>query len=102
MLMALLSTGLLLHAAQEDREKDKKQEEKQKTVLHLWEYVTVTATMTRKAVKDCSASVSIVDEQDLNSVSANHALNALDHLPGIFVQRTGDFGRADVEIRGLG
>ena len=64
--------------------------------------MTVTAASPGKAVKDYSVSVSIVDERDLKAVSANHALNVLNYQPGIFIQRTGDFGRSDVEIRGLG
>jgi len=81
---------------------DSKQKKEQKSVFHPHEEVVVTATATRKAVKDCSASVSVVREQDIQAVSAGNALNLLQFLPGIFIQRTGDLGRADVEIRGLG
>ncbi len=64
--------------------------------------VTVTASPTLKAVKDCSTSVSVIDETDIQSVRPLNALGALTHLPGIFAHRTGDFGRTDIEIRGIG
>jgi iron complex outermembrane receptor protein len=64
--------------------------------------VVVTATMTPKALKDCASTVNVVNRDDIESVSASSALNILDHTPGIFVNRSGDFGRADVDIRGLG
>ena len=83
--------------------KDSEEEKKKKDdILHPHEVVVVTATATRKAVKDCSSSVSVVSSQDMRAVSASNALNLLNFLPGIFVQRTGDFGRADVDIRGIG
>ncbi|MBN2245490.1 MAG: TonB-dependent receptor, partial [Candidatus Aminicenantes bacterium] len=52
--------------------------------------------------KDLSASVSVVDQSDFKAISASNALNLLNYIPGLFVNRTGDFGRADVTIRGLG
>jgi iron complex outermembrane receptor protein len=105
-LVAVLSAGVLFNAGPclggGERARQEKETDESKAALHPREYVTVTAASPGKAVKDCSASVSIVDERDLKAVSANHALNALNYLPGIFIQRTGDFGRSDVEIRGLG
>ena len=82
------------------QKKGKKKENEQ--IIHLREEVVVTATMTRKEVKDCSASVSVITEKDIKAFNVSNALNLLNFLPGIFVQRTGDFGRADVEMRGLG
>ncbi|MCK4765523.1 MAG: TonB-dependent receptor [Candidatus Aminicenantes bacterium] len=66
------------------------------------EVVVVTATMTAKALKNCANTVNVVKKSDVDTSSANNALDILDYLPGIFVNRSGDFGRADVVIRGLG
>ncbi|MGQ9673622.1 MAG: TonB-dependent receptor plug domain-containing protein [Candidatus Aminicenantales bacterium] len=84
-----------------DSEKKEKKAEP-KDLFRPHEEIVVTATATRKAVKDCSASVSVVKAEDIQAVPASNALNLLGFLPGIFVQRTGDFGRADIEIRGIG
>jgi len=43
-----------------------------------------------------------MDATDILSIRPLNALGALTHLPGIFSHRTGDFGRRDVEIRGIG
>ena len=74
----------------------------QSSLFHPHEEVVVTATMTRKAVKDCSASVSVITPQAVEAIPASNALNLLGQFPGVFVRRTGDFGRADIDIRGLG
>ncbi|RLE03386.1 MAG: hypothetical protein DRJ11_04440 [Candidatus Aminicenantes bacterium] len=96
------------------QEKKKKSQKKKKSPLkqevplqqtspfHPHEEVVVTATMTRKAVKDCSASVSVITSQAVEAIPASNALNLLGQFPGVFVRRTGDFGRADIDIRGLG
>jgi len=66
------------------------------------EEVTVTATLTPQPLKDCTSSVSIMDKETLTLFSGGSALGVLGKLPGVFVNRSGDFGRADVDIRGLG
>ncbi|HEK85324.1 MAG: TonB-dependent receptor [Candidatus Saccharicenans sp.] len=53
-------------------------------------------------VKNCTVSTSVVSQEKLSAVHVSNALNALLYEPGIFVMRTGNFGRSDVEIRGLG
>jgi len=73
-----------------------------KADVRLHHEVTVTASPILKAVKDCSVSVSVMDEADIRAVRPLNALGALTHLPGIFAHRTGDFGRTDIEIRGIG
>ena len=70
--------------------------------LEKIEEVVVTATMTPKTIKNIANTVSVVNQKDMESMSANNALDILTHSPGLFVNRSGDFGRADVEIRGLG
>ncbi|MEA2004779.1 MAG: TonB-dependent receptor [Acidobacteriota bacterium] len=87
--------------AQDEKEQKVTLKENQ-SIPRPHEVVNVTATMTRKAVKDCSATVSVVGVQDIKLIPANNALGLLNHLPGIFIRRTGDFGRADVDIRGMG
>lgn len=88
--------------AQQLKEEKEKKEKEQKKLLHPHKEIVVTATMTRKAVKDISASVSVIDRSDFEALAASNALNLLNYFPGLFVNRTGDFGRADVNIRGLG
>lgn len=97
-ILAVIINGL---AAQEKANKAEKKK-KEKSVFHPHEVIVVTATATRKAVQDCSASVSVIGSQDIKAIPASNALNLLNFLPGIFVERTGDFGRADVNIRGIG
>ncbi|OGF68012.1 MAG: hypothetical protein A2Y62_20445 [Candidatus Fischerbacteria bacterium RBG_13_37_8] len=70
--------------------------------LQVTDQITVTATATKKEVKDCSATVSVLSENEFALFNVHNAINILNSLPGIFVQRTGDYGRADVEMRGLG
>ena len=99
LVISLSSAGYSNSENQKTSNKEKDVKEKQ---LHPHTEIVVTATMTRKAVKDCSASVSVVDEVDLKATAASNAMNLLSHLPGLFIRKTGDFGRSDVDIRGLG
>jgi iron complex outermembrane receptor protein len=66
------------------------------------EQVVVTARMSPKELKNCSDSLLLVDRSTLDLLPASNALAALDGFPGLFVQRSGDFGRSDLDIRGLG
>jgi iron complex outermembrane receptor protein len=70
--------------------------------VHVREEVVVTATMAKKELKDCALSVQLVRPEDLAIASASSALNLLNNYPGLFVRKSGDFGRADVDIRGIG
>jgi outer membrane cobalamin receptor len=93
----------LVHPSNDDKSSQhKKEEEQKKPEIHYKEEIIVTATLTEEKVKDCSASVSVLTEKDIKMSNVSNALNLLNFLPGVFIQRTGDFGRADVEIRGLG
>jgi len=85
-----------------EKNKDDQKKKDKKSIFHPHEEIVVTATMTPKAVKDCSASVSVISADDLKALPASNALSLLNNLPGIFISRTGDFGRADVNIRGIG
>ncbi len=66
------------------------------------EQVVVTAVMSPKELKNCSDSLQVLDRPALKFLPAANALSALGGLPGLFVQRSGDFGRSDLDIRGLG
>ncbi len=66
------------------------------------EEVVVTATLTPEPVQDIALSVNVLTRSDIRSSSSASALDILNSTTGIFVNRTGDFGRADVDIRGLG
>lgn len=64
--------------------------------------VVVTAERVRHPVRDVAASVSVVTAADLERTTARTATAALASLPGVFVQKTGQFGRTDIDIRGVG
>lgn len=70
-------------------------------IYHLDEIV-VTATRSEKTVKDLSATVSVITREEIEASNANSCTDILNILPGLFVQKTGAFGRADVNIRGIG
>lgn len=69
---------------------------------YLFPPIVVTATRTEKSVEDVSATVSVVTEEDIEASNATSCTDILNTLPGLFVQKTGSFGRADVDIRGIG
>lgn len=64
--------------------------------------IIVTATRSEKEAKDLSISVSVLTREEIESAIANSATEILNILPGVFVQKTGQFGRSDLIIRGLG
>lgn len=71
------------------------------SVLMLDE-VVVTAERVRHAVRDVAASTSVVTAAEIDRSGARTATDALATLPGVFVQQTGQYGRTDVDIRGIG
>jgi len=84
----------------ENSEQDKDNKE---TTFHPHEKVLVTATMTRQMIKDCSTSVSVIDAEDILALpGVSNAMDLLNNQPGVFIRQTGTFGRADVDIRGIG
>jgi iron complex outermembrane receptor protein len=64
--------------------------------------IVVSATRVERAIKDLSATISVVTRQDIEASNTKSCTDVLNSLPGVFVNKTGDFGRADVDIRGLG
>ncbi len=64
--------------------------------------VVITAERVPHHIRDLAASVSVVTGEELRSSGARSATDALALLPGVFIQRTGQFGRTDIDIRGVG
>ena len=76
-------------------------EENREAVFDLGQ-ILITPTKTEKAIGDLSLSASVVTKQEIEASTANSATDILNILPGVFVHKTGSFGRADVVIRGQG
>ncbi len=102
--LALLFAAGILRAdepvAADAGENDAEKTGRAKPMFH--EQVVVTAKMSPKELKNCSDSLLLVERPALDLLPASNALAALDGFPGLFVQRSGDFGRSDLDIRGLG
>jgi outer membrane cobalamin receptor len=64
--------------------------------------IVVTATRYTIALQDLSATVSVVTEKDIEALNTHNSTDVLGLFPGVFIHKTGTFGRADVDIRGLG
>jgi outer membrane cobalamin receptor len=62
----------------------------------------VTASRYETDIKRLPVSVSVVTEDDIKMSNAKQTTGILGELPGLFIRKTGDFGRADVDIRGIG
>jgi outer membrane cobalamin receptor len=70
--------------------------------VYYLDKVVVTAKRTEAKLRNCSASVSFLNRLDLEGSNSNNAVEVLNYLPGVFIEKTGDFGRADIDIRGIG
>ena len=70
--------------------------------VYYLDEVVVTAKRAEAKLRHCSASVSLLSEVDIETSNSNSAVDVLNYLPGVFVQKTGSFGRADIDIRGIG
>ena len=90
------------YGEQARKKQEKKKEETSEQPFRLHEEIIVTATMTRKMVRNVATSVNVVSREDIEAVAASNTFQLLDPQPGFFISRTGDFGRADPNIRGLG
>ena len=64
--------------------------------------IVVTAKRVRTPVETLALSVSTIATRDIELSSVNSSTDLAGSLPGVFIQRTGSFGRSDVNIRGLG
>jgi len=47
-------------------------------------------------------SASVVTKEDILMTNSNQTTDILGQLPGVFIRKTSAFGRADVDIRGMG
>ncbi len=66
------------------------------------ERISVTAKKYEQPTENSSLSVSVVTKDDIELTNVYQTTDILNLLPGIFVTRTSAFGRADVNIRGIG
>lgn len=64
--------------------------------------VVITASRLPVPYTDLPFSAEVLTAKDLAVSDANSPTDAAGVLPGVFVQKTGDFGRSDIAIRGLG
>ncbi len=64
--------------------------------------IVVTPTRYELSVQDSSLPVSVVTKSDIEASTSHSATDILTILPGVFVHKTSQFGRADVVIRGHG
>jgi len=64
--------------------------------------IVVTPTSYPLSIQDSSFSTSVITKSDIEASTSHSATDILAILPGVFVQKTGQFGRADVVIRGQG
>ena len=62
----------------------------------------VTPSGYEREIEKLPVSVSVVTKDDIKMSNAKQATEILGGLPGVFIKKTGDFGRADVDIRGIG
>jgi len=70
--------------------------------MYISEGVMITANRYGEDISDISASVSVIDEKDIELMNSYVTPDLLSGVPGIEVMKTGNFGRADVVIRGIG
>jgi iron complex outermembrane receptor protein len=64
--------------------------------------IIVTATRTEQTLRDVPMTVSVLTRADLEASDINSSTDILSVLPGVFVWKSGPFGRSDVYIRGIG
>lgn len=91
---------------QATEEEAEKQEKTFSTADSLTEYeleeLVVTAKRAIIPVESTPLSVSLLSKFEIETSLANSSTGVAGELPGVFIQRTGDFGRHDINIRGLG
>ncbi|MGM0442007.1 MAG: TonB-dependent receptor [Elusimicrobiota bacterium] len=64
--------------------------------------MVVTPTGFEESSGNMASTVDVVTRRDIENTGATSATDILGNLPGVHINKTGDFGRADVDIRGLG
>jgi len=71
-------------------------------VQYSMDEIVVTATRIGSPLEDLALSVSLLGEWEVGTSLRNSSTDLAGALPGVFIMKTGDFGRSDVNIRGLG
>ncbi|MGD9139964.1 MAG: TonB-dependent receptor [bacterium] len=66
------------------------------------EEIEVKATRIDLPLGSVAPSVDVATRDEIMLNGANSATAAVGYLPGVFIEQTGDFGQADISIRGLG
>ncbi|MEO0293555.1 MAG: TonB-dependent receptor [candidate division WOR-3 bacterium] len=69
---------------------------------YISEGIVVTATRYNEDISDISASISVIGEGDIKFANSYVSPDLLIGVTGVEVMKTGNFGRADVVIRGIG
>jgi outer membrane cobalamin receptor len=72
------------------------------SVAYWLNEIVVTATRSSRPISRIPVSVSVITNKEIRSSNARSFADLLEQLPGISVQRTGEFGRSDPIVRGLG
>jgi outer membrane cobalamin receptor len=70
--------------------------------MYFSEGIVVTASRYKDEISDICSSVSIINKEDIKFVNSYIAPDLLSGIPGVEIMKTGNFGRADVVIRGIG
>lgn len=65
------------------------------------EQVVVTATKTAKMVKDVPASISVITAKDLEEANVKTLDEALQHVPGVYINNQTGMKASKISIRGL-
>jgi vitamin B12 transporter len=72
------------------------------SVAYWLDEIVVTATRSARPIARIPVSVSAITAREIRSSNARSFADLLERLPGVSIQRTGEFGRSDPIIRGLG
>jgi outer membrane cobalamin receptor len=64
--------------------------------------IVVTGDPVAKEVEESPVSITVIDRDEIEKSGAQTLSDVLSGVPGIFVHKTGMFGRTDPEIRGIG
>ena len=70
--------------------------------VYYLDEVIVTGTPIVSLLREMPVSVSFVSPDDMKGMYFHSTLDALSFTPGVSIEKTGPFGRADVIIRGIG
>ncbi len=81
---------------------DVKDEKPDTLAQYRMEEIVVTATRIASPLENLALSVSFIGPKEIDVSLKNSSTDLAGALPGVFIMRTGDFGRSDVSIRGLG